>query len=126
MQDYCDGKAFTTHPLFSVKKNAIQMFLYYDEVEICNPLGSKVKTHKLGKCLAIQYFDNNFVIIIAGMFYFSLGNVQLKYRSKLSSIKLLCIVKSKHVSLYGMDRVLEPIVTDIKKMVCKLYNYNYS
>ncbi len=46
--DYCDGSAFKDHPLFSSETNALQILLYYDEVEVCNPLGTKVKTHKLG------------------------------------------------------------------------------
>ena len=46
--DYCDGKYFKAHPLFSVHPNGLQIFLYFDELEICNPIGSKVKVHKLG------------------------------------------------------------------------------
>jgi len=46
--DYCDGKGFNDHPLFSLHNDAFQIFLYYDEVEICNALGSKAKIHKLG------------------------------------------------------------------------------
>ena len=48
--DYCDGKVFMKHPLFSVNSKALQIFLYFDEVELCNPLGSKAKIHKLGMC----------------------------------------------------------------------------
>ena len=49
-EDFCDGKAFAEHPLFSVHTNALQLFFYFDEHELCNPLGSKTKIHKLGKC----------------------------------------------------------------------------
>ena len=28
---------------------SLQIQLYYDELEVCNPLGSKAKKHKLGK-----------------------------------------------------------------------------
>ena len=48
MKDFCDGKSFRAHPLFSTKANALQVFLYFDELETCNPLGSKTKKHKLG------------------------------------------------------------------------------
>ena len=44
--DYCDGNGFNDHPLFSVYNDAFQILLYYDE--ICNPLGSKTKIHKMG------------------------------------------------------------------------------
>lgn len=49
LSDYCDGKAFQAHPLFSVSCGALQITLYYDE-EICNPLGSKRKKHKQDIC----------------------------------------------------------------------------
>jgi len=48
LADYSDGEAFATHPLFSVHTRALQIFLYYDELELCNALGSKVKIHKIG------------------------------------------------------------------------------
>ena len=54
---------------------------------------------------------------IVGIFYFILGNVQPKFRSKLSSIQLVAIVKSTVLSAYGMDAVLRPFVDDLKKLV---------
>ena len=48
MEDFCDGKMFKSHPLFPVHQKALQMFFYFDELETCNPLGSKTKIHKLG------------------------------------------------------------------------------
>lgn len=50
-EDFCDGQTFKTHPLFSRNPNALQLMLYYDEVEITNPLGTKTGKHKLGMCL---------------------------------------------------------------------------
>ena len=37
------------HPLFREDQKALQIFLYYDDVEMCNPLGSKKTVHKMGK-----------------------------------------------------------------------------
>lgn len=48
MKDFCDGKRFQSHPLYSVQSKGLQIFMYYDDVEICNPLGSKRSIHKLG------------------------------------------------------------------------------
>ena len=48
LADYCDGATLQNHPLFSVDETALQINLYYDEVEIVNPLGSKTGKHKLG------------------------------------------------------------------------------
>ena len=36
-------------PFFQWIGTALQIMLYYDEVEVCNPLGSNRKKHKLGK-----------------------------------------------------------------------------
>ena len=49
LSDYCDAEAYRTHPLFSRNPKALQIILYFDEVEICNALGSKVIKHKLGR-----------------------------------------------------------------------------
>ena len=49
MGDYFDSQQFTDHPLFQQDKNALQINLFYDDLEVCNPLGSKAKIHKLGK-----------------------------------------------------------------------------
>ena len=46
--DYCDGELFASSSLFKEDPCALQIQLYYDELEICNPLGSKAKKHKLG------------------------------------------------------------------------------
>ena len=46
--DFCDGSLFENHPLFSVEPHALQIMLYFDELEVCNPLGSSAKVHKLG------------------------------------------------------------------------------
>ena len=49
LADYCDGTVFWSHPLFSLDPQALQIIVYYDDCEVCNPLGSKAKKHKLGK-----------------------------------------------------------------------------
>ena len=48
LRDYCDGRVHATHPLFSARKGSLEIFLYYDDVEVCNPLGSRWTKHKLG------------------------------------------------------------------------------
>lgn len=45
--DYEDGSHFRKHPLLSTVSSFLQIFLYYDDLEVCNPLGSKAKVHKL-------------------------------------------------------------------------------
>lgn len=48
LMDYCDGELFKQNPLFQEDPCALQIQLYYDELEVCNPLGSYAKKHKLG------------------------------------------------------------------------------
>ena len=48
LADYCDGTIFLTHPLFKTKKTALQVCLYDDNIEVCNPLSSSRGKHKLG------------------------------------------------------------------------------
>ena len=47
--DFCDACAYQTSPLFEKDPCALQIQLYYDELEVCNPIGTKAKKHKLGK-----------------------------------------------------------------------------
>lgn len=49
LMDYCDGQSYKENPLFQEDPTALQIQLYYDELEVCNPLGSYAKKHKLGK-----------------------------------------------------------------------------
>ena len=48
LTDVMDGDFFKNHPVFSTHSDAIQLFGYYDDLEIANPLGSKAKIHKIG------------------------------------------------------------------------------
>ncbi len=46
--DFVDGERFKNSPLFAEDNCALQIQLYYDELELCNPLGRKAKKHKIG------------------------------------------------------------------------------
>ena len=48
LSDFCDTEHFKNHPLFGVDPYALQLLLYFDELEVCNPLGSRANKHKLG------------------------------------------------------------------------------
>ncbi|KAI2664018.1 ADP,ATP carrier protein 3 [Labeo rohita] len=74
--DIIDGDIYKSHPLFSVKPNALQLILFTDEIELCNPLVSCASKNKLL------------------MEYYTLGNINPKQRSKLAAIHLLAIAKS--------------------------------
>lgn len=46
--DFCDSKWAESHTLWGSDVHALQLFIYFDEVELCNPLGASRKIHKLG------------------------------------------------------------------------------
>ena len=95
LEDFCDGSLFQVHPLFSCDPCALQIIAYFDELEVCNPLGSHVKKHKLG------------------LVFFSLGNIHPKLRSSLKAINLVAVASSIVIDKYGMNKVLEPFVRDL-------------
>ena len=47
LEDVCDGSIFKEHPLFAYDPYALQIIAFLDEVELCNPLGTHFKKHKL-------------------------------------------------------------------------------
>ena len=106
---------FKTHPLFSVCPTALQIFLYYDDVEVCNPLGANVKKHKLGKFHVWYYFCASNIVFVA-VFYYTLGNILPKYRSALQAIQLVTVVKTSALKTYGPDVILEPFVKAVQQL----------
>ena len=48
VEDFCDSKLAKRHPLFGKDTTALQILLYYDEIEICNPIGASKTKHKIG------------------------------------------------------------------------------
>ena len=50
--DFCDGSLFKSHSLFSSEPEEnslyLQLILYYDDLEVTNPLASSKGKHKLG------------------------------------------------------------------------------
>lgn len=93
LEDFCDGELFKAHTLFSVDLMALQTIAFYDEVELCNPLGTHVKKHKLGIVL------------------FALGNIHPKYRSTLRTIQL---VLTATIENYGLHIISKPFIDDLK------------
>lgn len=92
----CDGSVYKTHPLFSQDNSAIQIIAYFDEVELCNPLGSSTKKHKLG-CI-----------------FFTVGNLRPKFRSRLKCIFVAAIASNVVISKHGMNSFLRPFVESMK------------
>jgi len=63
-----------------------------------------------------NHYVYNYAASLAGVFYYQLGNLRPKYRSSLCSIHLVSIAKSSVIQKYGPDKILEPFISDIKKL----------
>ncbi len=101
MYDISDGDVVTNHPLYTNDRNALQIVINCDDVEIVNPLGSHVKKHKVT------------------MFYFTLANIPPQYRSRLQVIQLLAICKSKDSRVQKSE---ECLLSDFINTVQELEN----
>ena len=95
LEDFCDAELFQNHPLFSNDPRALQIIAYIDEIELCNPLGTHTKRHKLAIIL------------------FTLGNIPPKHRSTLKAINLVACATHPVVTKNGLDVILEPFVNDL-------------
>ena len=98
MEDFCDGALYKNHPIFSSDPLALQVIAYYDELELCNPLGTHVKKHKLG------------------IVFFSLGNIHPKFRSLYKAIYLAIAAPSIVIERHGLNTILWPFIDDLNKL----------
>ena len=87
---------FKSNPFFLEHPQALQIHIYLDEIQLCNPIGSY--THK--------------IVLI----YFLIGNLDPKYRSSFKSIYLLAMFYHEQVDLYDMNVFLDPIVEELKQL----------
>jgi len=69
-----------------------------DDHEICNPLGSHTKVHKIT------------------VWYWLLLNIRPVYRSRLPVIQLLAIAKSSHIRKFGMQRILADFCDSLREL----------
>ena len=116
LEDLCDGTAYKEHPLFSRDETALQIMLYYDDLEVANPIGSRSTKHKLGRYDYVYIVCVSMPILCVGVFYFLLGNISPQFRSSLNIIQLLTVVKQSYIKEYGIDKILEPFMKDIASL----------
>ncbi len=91
IEDFCDANVFKNHPLFSRDPEALQIIGYFDELEVCNPLGTHVKKHKVGD---------------------TLGNIHPKFRSNFRAINLAILATKPILEKHGIDAILRPFLRD--------------
>ncbi|XP_036148433.1 uncharacterized protein LOC118647499 [Monomorium pharaonis] len=94
--NFRDGQSFQTHEYFRKYPNALRIQLYYDDIVINNPLGSRVQPHKIGA------------------FYFVVQNLPQYFNSSLGAIHVLALCHTADIDKYGMAAVLRPFLQDMK------------
>lgn len=91
---------FSAHPL------ALQFVIYYDDIEVANPLGAKAGFHKLGT-MFINFVFISYPCLTNRCFLLYSG----QHPSSLSqAIQLLCVAKSNDIHKYGIDKLLQPFI----------------
>ena len=85
-------------PLFSQDPEALQIIGYFDELEVCNPLGSHVKKHEVG------------------VVFYTLGNIHPKFRFTHRAINLAILSTKPVLEKHGIDAVLKPFFDYCNKL----------
>ena len=97
LQDVTDGMHFQQHPL-APNVNTVSLILYVDEFTLTNPLRPQAKSYKIMAT------------------YFQIANLPAHMRSKLDSIHLISLCKTKHVTKYSLGTVFEQLVGELNSL----------
>ena len=97
-RDICNGSVCTDNPDIMLDPSTITLVAYFDEIELCNPLGSASKKNKLG-CI-----------------FFTLVNIHPALRSTLKAMFLVAVADVPTIEAHGIDLILKPFVDDIKEL----------
>lgn len=98
MGDHCDGRLYKEKESILAESPCIDIFMYTDDFEVCNPIGAYRKKHKI---CAI---------------YYVIGNFHPAVRSRTASIQLALVCRSRDVKEFGIDKVLMPMLEDLKEL----------
>lgn len=93
-----DGKYYRENVFVAEEEVVLSLAFYIDEFEVCNPLGTSRKIHKITAV------------------YWMILNLPAKWRSTLTSIQLAVLGRSVDVKKFGYDKLLEPLIKDLKAL----------
>ena len=96
MINYSQGSLFRKNKLLAAVPNCLEIILHHNDFGVSNPLGNKFKMYKMSA------------------FYFVLGNIPGKYRSRLKDVQLTLLFPSELTQKYGYHVLIEPLLDDIK------------
>ncbi|KAL2093349.1 hypothetical protein ACEWY4_010661 [Coilia grayii] len=95
-RSFHDGSHFRDNHFLSGDDTKLSLILFVDDFEVCNPLGTSRRKHKITAV------------------YWVLGDIPATLRSTLSSIFLAVLCRADDVKRYGYSKVLEPLLRDLK------------
>lgn len=98
LKSYIDGQQFKNHAFFMKYPNALRLTVYFDDVEITNPLGTKCKIHEIGA------------------FYFTIQNCHQYFNSNVNNIIIFTIANTLDIKKYGFEKILNPLMKEIQKL----------
>lgn len=95
-KSFQDGRYYKDNKVLGQQNTCISLALYIDDFEVCNPLGTSTKLHKITAV------------------YWVVLNLPARFRSSLTSIQLTLLGKSVDVKQCGYEKFLEPLIKDIR------------
>ena len=107
MSNYSQGSLFKKNKLLATVPNCSEIILYHDDFGVSNPLRNKFKKYKMPA------------------FYFVLGNIPGKYRSRLKDVQLTLLFPSELTQKYRY-RINWTITgwhknAGINRFICKIW-----
>ena len=82
LYDIYDGSLYRNDAYFFGKQHVLESAIYHDDLKVCNPLGGKVGKHKVD------------------MSYYSLINIDPRFRSKHCSVRLVAYVTQSLLKMW--------------------------
>ena len=95
LKGYKDVQQYQQHGIFNAHPNALRFQLFYDDVEVENPLGSKAGIHQLG------------------LFHYSLQNLPFNINSSINCIFLFAVCHTYDLTKYGFEPILDPFIQEM-------------
>jgi len=97
-KSYIDGQNHKKSNFFKKCLNHLRINLYYDDVEVTNPIGSQSSVYKIA------------------CFYYTIQNASSMFNSKLENIFVLAICYSTDLKKYGFEKILGRFIAEMKEL----------
>lgn len=58
----------------------------------------------------------SYIDTYTGMFYYMVGNIDARLRSRLHTIQLMAVARTQHIDRYGINEILKLLMEEIRKL----------